>query len=35
MLNFEFLEKGLGHVSPPHFAYDILRKNFPMLFSIN
>ena len=23
MLNFDFLEKGLGIVSPPHFLYDI------------
>ena len=22
MLNFSFLEKGLGLVSPPHFVYD-------------
>ena len=28
MLNFDFLEKGLGIVSPPHFMYDFLRKCF-------
>ena len=28
MLNFDFLEKGLGIVSPPHFMYDFLRKIF-------
>ena len=26
MLNFSFLEKGLGIVSPPHFVYDFSRK---------
>ena len=31
MLNFDFLEKGLGIVSPPHFMRDISRKMFPML----
>ena len=35
MLNFDFLEKDLGIVSPPHFAYDFLRKMFLMLYSIN
>ena len=35
MLNFDFLEKGLGIVSPPHFVYDISRKTFLMLYSIN
>ena len=35
MLNFDFLEKGLGIVSPPHFVYDFLRKMFFMLYSIN
>ena len=24
-LNFDFLEKGLGRVSPPHFVYDFSR----------
>ena len=35
MLNFDFLEKGLGVVSPPHFMYDFSRKMFFMLYSIN
>ena len=26
MLNFNFSEKGLGLVSPPHFVYDFSRK---------
>ena len=26
MLNFDFLEKGLGIVFPPHFVYDFSRK---------
>ena len=34
MLNIDFLEKGLGIVSPPHFVYDFLRKVFLMLYSI-
>ena len=28
MLNFDFLEKGLGTVSPPYFVYDFLKKRF-------
>ena len=28
MLNFDFLEKGLGIVSPPHFVYDFSRTFF-------
>ena len=28
MVNFEFSEEVLGLVSPPHFAYDFLRKIF-------
>ena len=28
MLNFNFLEKCLGIVSPPHFEYDFSRKMF-------
>ena len=28
MLNLDFLEKGLGIVSPPHFMYDFSRKMF-------
>ena len=34
MLNFNFPEKGLGLVSPPHFMYDFSRM-FLMLYSIN
>ena len=30
MLNFNFLEKGLGIVSPPYFVYDFSRKMFRM-----
>ena len=26
MLNFDFLEKGLGIFSPPYFVYDFSRK---------
>ena len=35
MLNFVFLEKGLGIVSPPYFVSDFLRKMLLMLYSIN
>ena len=28
MLNFDFLEKGLGIVSLPHFVYDFSKKCF-------
>ena len=35
MLNFDFLEKSLGIVSPSHFVHDLLRKMFLMLYSIN
>ena len=35
MLNFDFLEKGLGIVSPPHFVYDFSSYMFLMLYSIN
>ena len=35
MLNFEFFEKGLEIVSPPHFVYNFLRKMLLMLCSIN
>ena len=31
MLNFHFLEKGLGIVLPPHFVYDF---QFLMLYSL-
>ena len=34
MLNFDFLEKGLGIVSPPNVFYDFL-KVFLVLYSIN
>ena len=30
MLNFDFLEKGVGIVSLPHFVYDFSRKMFLM-----
>ena len=33
MLNCDFLEKGLGMVSPSHFVYDFSRKMFLMLNS--
>ena len=35
MFNFNFLEKGLGIVSPPHFVFDFSRKMFLKLYSIN
>ena len=35
MLNFHFLDKGLGIVSPLHFVYDFSAKMFLMLYSIN
>ena len=35
VLNFDFLEKGLGIVSPPHFVYDFSTKMFLMLYPIN
>ena len=35
MFNFNFSEKGLGLVSPPHFVHDFSRKIFLMLHSIN
>ena len=35
MLNFDFLDKGLGIVSPAHFVYDFPTKMFLMLYSIN
>ena len=34
MLNFDFLDKGLGIVSPAHFVYDFSSKMFFMLYSI-
>ena len=35
MLNFDFLDKDLGIVSPAHFVYDFSTKMFLMLYSIN
>ena len=35
MLNFDFLDKGLGIISPAHFVHDFLTKMFLMLYSIN
>ena len=35
ILSLQFFEKGLGIVSPPLFVYDILRKIFLILYSIN
>ena len=35
MLNFNFSEKGMGLVSPPHFVNDFSRKMFLMLHYIN
>ena len=34
MLSFNFPEKGLGLVSPPHFVDDFSRKMFLVLYSI-
>ena len=35
MLNFDFVEKGLGKASPPDFVYDFLTNIFLILYSIN
>ena len=35
MLNFDFLDQGLGIVSPAHFVYDFSSKMFLMLCPIN
>ena len=35
MLNFDFLEKGLRIVTPPHFVCDFSRKMCLMLYSFN
>ena len=35
MLNFHFLNKSLGIMSPAHFVYDFLTKVYLMLYSIN
>ena len=34
MLNFNFLEKDLGQVSPSYFVFDFSSKTFPILYSI-
>ena len=34
MLNFDFLEKGVGVVSPPYFVHDFSIEMFIMLYSI-
>ena len=34
MLNFDFVKKSLGTVSPPHFVYDFLREMFLVFHSI-
>ena len=34
-LNFDFLKKGQGIVSPPHFVYESSKKMFLKLYSIN
>ena len=36
MLNFDFIEKGLRIVSPPHFLHDLSKKKIILMFySIN
>ena len=35
MVNFDFTEKGLEIVSPPHLVYDFSRKTFLTLYSIS
>ena len=35
MLNFDFLDKGHGIVSPANFVYDFSMEMFLMLYSIN
>ena len=35
MLNFDFLDKGLGIVPPVYCVYDFLTKMFLMLYYIN
>ena len=32
MLNFDFLEKGLGIVSPSHLVYEFSKKMFQVIF---
>ena len=35
MLNFDFVDEGLGIVSAAHFVYDFSTKIFLKLYSIN
>ena len=35
MLNFDFVDEGLGIVSAAHFVYDFSTKIFFKLYSIN
>ena len=35
ILNFNFAEKDLGLVTPPHFGYNFSRKMSFMFYSIN
>ena len=35
MLNFGFVDKGLGIISPAHFVYDFSTKMLLMLYAIN
>ena len=35
MFNFDFLDEGLGIVSPAHFVYGFSSEMFLMLYSIN
>ena len=35
MLNFDFLDKGLGKLSPAHFVHDFSTEIFLMLYSTN
>ena len=35
MINFDFLDKGLGIASPPHFVYDFSTKMLLIVHSIN
>ena len=35
MINFDFLDEGLGIASPPHFVYDFSTKMLLIVHSIN
>ena len=35
MLNFDFVDKSLGRISPVHFMYEFSTKIVLMLYSIN